>query len=514
MPARTGFACGLLLSFLPAALGFDLLNKYPTKLESGDRAPQNARPWTFEESDMFELSGFKLEIGADLKVEAGRSDLGIGHTKDGAVWAVVLPRDKSALQASATRQTEAVSHLWIRFHPARINRLFPPDTVTTNGNRMRFAEIQRIAGAKLPGSFHAGLNVMIPEPRDLVIDADTVEGPRRFFVVDHDAASVKYIGAFESRAMPKPKAIQGAEAEKVFDQVWEAFDREYALFVHRPAVDWARLREEFRPRAASSRTWHELGLVLANLIKPLRDLHAGVAVDGVEMPSFNRPRFLNANRSAWPRLLGPLRQAGPSIQWTMTSDRIGYVAILDWNRPDISPEFDRVLDQLKESRGLILDVRLNGGGREPVAREVAGRFVPSEFVYAYSQVRTGPRHSDLSEKRPRSVSPSGPGRYEKPVTLLIGERCMSSNESFIAMMSGAPQVTTMGDHTCGSSGNPRELTIGALTVRIPRWIDYLPDGTLLDEKGFQPKTVFKPAPGAFEGDRDDLLKLALEEYGR
>jgi hypothetical protein len=83
------------------------------------------------------------------------------------------------------------------------------------------------------------------------------------------------------------------------------------------------------------------------------------------------------------------------------------------------------------------------------------------------------------------------------------------------MMTGDRDLITMGDHTCGSSGNPEiiELPMG-MTVSVPKWIDYLPDGTVLDEHGFQPQVRFDPQPGAFEGDRDDLLSAALERLGR
>ncbi len=156
-------------------------------------------------------------------------------------------------------------------------------------------------------------------------------------------------------------------------------------------------------------------------------------------------------------------------------------------------------------------MRLNGGGDEPTAGKVAGRFLQKEFVYSCSQYRNGPSHTDLTEKYERKVSPRGPWRYNRPVVLLIGQKCMSSNESFIAMMSGDPEVTIIGDHTCGSSGNPRIVKLPLdMTVGVPRWIDYLPDGAPLDERGFQPKVQFKPEPGAFESDRDDLLKAALE----
>jgi C-terminal processing protease CtpA/Prc len=80
------------------------------------------------------------------------------------------------------------------------------------------------------------------------------------------------------------------------------------------------------------------------------------------------------------------------------------------------------------------------------------------------------------------------------------------------MMGECPQVTTMGDHTCGSSGNPKfvELPIG-VRISLPKWIDFLPDGTPLDEKGVQPDIYFPSKPEFFEGNRDDLLKAALEQ---
>ena len=48
-----------------------------------------------------------------------------------------------------------------------------------------------------------------------------------------------------------------------------------------------------------------------------------------------------------------------------------------------------------------------------------------------------------------------------------------------------------------------------MTVSVPRWIDYLPDGSPLDEKGFIPAKRFEAKPEAFENNRDDLLTAAL-----
>jgi C-terminal processing protease CtpA/Prc len=146
-----------------------------------------------------------------------------------------------------------------------------------------------------------------------------------------------------------------------------------------------------------------------------------------------------------------------------------------------------------------------------VAQQVAGRFLQKPVVYAYDQFRDGLERTNLTKRFPRSASPAGPWRYDKPVLLLIGQKCMSSGESFVGMMMGAPNVTTMGDHTCGSSGNPQVLELPLdMTVGVPRWIDYLPDGTPLDERGFKPQIPFTPSPEGLSGNRDDLLSAALK----
>ena len=166
---------------------------------------------------------------------------------------------------------------------------------------------------------------------------------------------------------------------------------------------------------------------------------------------------------SWHRaILGELHEDG-AVQWALTADKIGFLAIYGWSDAGIPAVCNAALDQMRDTRGLVVNVRLNGGGSEDLAQEVAGRFVANTFVYGYSQVRSGPGHSDLTDKRPRSVAPRGPWRYGRPVILLIGQKCMSSNESFVAMMSGV-----------------------------------------------QPQVRFGPKPGAFTSGHDDLLATALE----
>jgi hypothetical protein len=489
----------------------DLLNRYPTTLTAGDGSGEHARPWEFSAADIFQLSRISFKVGNALSIETGPADLGIGHCADGAVWAVVLPHESGKLTSAAASGDEKVAHVWLRFHPGELNHLFPSGTVFDGGDAGVAGQMRTIANTKFTSSWHAGMNAMIPEPKDLTVDVDTSAGTRRFFAVDTAAGKADYASYFATRGVKPAPTFSVAAAEEAFDTLWKAFDRDYAMFVLRPDVDWTKLRDQYRPKALAAKSTYEFAGVCAEMLKPLRDLHVWLRVAGADVPVFNRPRSANSNPSAHQALLGGLRSAGPNVKWAVTPDKIGYLAIYAWNNAQIPSQCHEALEEFRDTRGLIVDVRLNGGGSEDQAMEVAGRFLPKQFVYAYSQFRNGPSHTNLTAKLERNVSPGGPWRYNRPVVLLIGQKCMSSNESFVAMMSGDPNLTTMGDHTCGSSGNPRILQLPLnLTVSVPRWIDYLPDGTALDEGGFQPRVVFKPEPGAFEGNRDDLLTAALE----
>ncbi|HEY3862004.1 MAG TPA: S41 family peptidase [Verrucomicrobiae bacterium] len=251
------------------------------------------------------------------------------------------------------------------------------------------------------------------------------------------------------------------------------------------------------------------------MLQNLHDLHVWLTLAGVPVPVYSRPRPDNANPHACKSILGGIPKETGRIIWAVTQNHIGFIAIFGWDDDTVPAQCAEALEKMRDTRGLIVDVRLNGGGSDKLAEQFAARFVEKNFTYAYSQFRNGPSHTDLTEKYPRVIKPGGPWRYDRPVILLIGQKCLSSDESFVGMMTGDPLVTTMGDHTGGSSGNPKIIKLPLdMTVSVPQWIDYLPDGTLLDGHGFQPQIPFTPAPGAFLGERDDLLTAALERLAQ
>lgn len=189
-------AAGLLLA-ITSASAIDLLAQYPTDFVTGDTKPENARPWDFKPDDIYRISRFNLSVGDKLTVTLGSADLGIGHCTNGAVWAVLIPREEGTLTSSVTTEKEPVANVWLRFHPAEIDRLFPPDTVSTDGDKSVEGTIRKVVKAKFGSSWHSDMNAMIPEPKDMTVYVDTKTGSHRFFVVDTQAKSAEYVAAFD-----------------------------------------------------------------------------------------------------------------------------------------------------------------------------------------------------------------------------------------------------------------------------------------------------------------------------
>ena len=171
---------------------------------------------------------------------------------------------------------------------------------------------------------------MIPEPKEMTVDVDTKDGPRRFFIVDTEAQTAQYADAFENHPVPLAPALTPDLARSAFDQLWEAFDLKYAMFVLRPEVDWARLREQYRPKALACKTTYEFAEVCADMLKNLRDLHVWLTVAGGNVPVYNRPRSANANPQAYRAILGGLNQTR-SVAWAVTTNNIGFISILGWS---------------------------------------------------------------------------------------------------------------------------------------------------------------------------------------
>jgi carboxyl-terminal processing protease len=168
-----------------------------------------------------------------------------------------------------------------------------------------------------------------------------------------------------------------------------------------------------------------------------------------------------AGRKGAPRRLGLLAGDGrarevdlPLQAWAATADvqsrrledGLGYIEIRSFSDQAAVAAFDRALLDLRDTRGLIIDVRDNGGGDTGVARPIMGRFITETRPYARMRRRDG---AGLGAPWTETVDPRGPFTYDKPVVVLTGRWSGSMAEGFPMGMRALGRAVLVGTPMMG-----------------------------------------------------------------
>ncbi|MHC4244782.1 MAG: S41 family peptidase, partial [Planctomycetota bacterium] len=128
----------------------------------------------------------------------------------------------------------------------------------------------------------------------------------------------------------------------------------------------------------------------------------------------------------------------------------GYIRIKSFEgRIEIADEFDLALERLRNTSGLIIDVRENPGGFGTAQEQIVGRFITSQTKVCTSYCRNGPEHDNFS-KRDSYFKPTGDWQYTKPVALLINAITGSACDLFVCRMVGTGRPITVGTDTHGN----------------------------------------------------------------
>jgi hypothetical protein len=298
-----------------------------------------------------------------------------------------------------------------------------------------------------------------------------------------------------------------------FDALWGTFDREYSYFVHKQ-IDWSTLRSVYRPRAIAAADQTGFIALIREMLGHLHDAHVVIRdPSGRTMPTYDPQSFVNWDRSVWQQYIGRANWTQGQSDWGYgVLDGVPYITIAGWGSNSIrSADFDAAFERFRNAPAIIVDVRMNPGGNDSLAFEVAGRFAQAAVVFGYVKFRNGPSHTDFGPLTTRTVTPRGPWQYAGNVLLLIGRRCASSNESFIAAMGRLPNVTLVGDRTAGSTGNPGTFPLAdGWSYTVSRWIEYTIDNQPIEDIGISPDVFVAAGAADFSVGRDPVLDWALE----
>jgi carboxyl-terminal processing protease len=307
-----------------------------------------------------------------------------------------------------------------------------------------------------------------------------------------------------------------------FDLLWNEFDQLYSLFEIKH-INWDSLYTVYRPQVDGS-TPAQLFNIMASMLSNLNDGHVylispfrGFAANEAAERSW-KANF-NFDDISGRYLKGSLRSAGAGrFIYGTVAPGIGYLLITSFEDVDFASidawakEIDNVIRDLAGNKGLVVDIRNNGGGDAFNAQYIAQRFADARRLYSLGYTRNGPKHSDLSAPYEWYTSPGGPIQFTKPIVLLTNRFTASASERFTFAMKVLPYVTVMGDTTQGAMPHavPRELPNG-WTYRVTVGLVTDRNGSVYEGIGIPPDIAINISSDDSALHKDSILERAIQQ---
>jgi C-terminal processing protease CtpA/Prc len=192
------------------------------------------------------------------------------------------------------------------------------------------------------------------------------------------------------------------------------------------------------------------------------------------------------------------RTKTPQIVSKVLDGNIGYVSIPNWSDNNLVGAVEKSFAAFfnKNIKGLILDVRDNRGGNSANADQVSGHFFEKEYSAGTVKTRV---HGTFRYVKRKMIRKARKPYYNWPIVLLVGEKCFSSNEIFIATLKDNKRAYLVGSKTSGGSGNPHVISIknseGEFMAYITTWVYLRPNGSVVEGKGITPDIIVKGGVG-------------------
>lgn len=273
-------------------------------------------------------------------------------------------------------------------------------------------------------------------------------------------------------------------------------------------VNWDSLLAVYRPIAEQAKG-DEIYGVLHDLLRELKDGHIELRTEG---------GFVTLTYE-WPRLRGgkaydplvvrkyfdrELRVAGNgNLEYEILPGNVGYIYLAAFEEGNWVYDLDRILAYFLNTKGLIFDVRNNGGGNGDIANFITSRFASAPITYSAYLPSGTPKWTS-------TIVSFSPYQYHKPVVVLINGASFSAAELLPELLKQIPLVTTVGD-TTGGGGGSNDVFYLPSNKRIKIPTSYLKrfNGEMIEWNGVPPDILVPQTEADIKQGRDKQLEYAI-----
>lgn len=248
--------------------------------------------------------------------------------------------------------------------------------------------------------------------------------------------------------------IEPIDRTKVFDEVYEEMQKNYAYFELSPFSADARF-EEFRKQIEPVTDDEQLSGIIGNFLKTFEDGHLNIYTPyGVSTYQFWPENYVST--SLHELYLDELIFASRSIQYGYISNSsLGFIKIQDFVQD--ASEYAVIRPVMAEFKnmgvtGLIVDIRDNIGGNSAHAEIIAREFISSDKPTFRTRYRDSSGKSTFTGWVDHKITGIG-SPFSLPVAVLTNRLTYSAAETFLLMVRNQDHVKIIGDTTGGGAGN-------------------------------------------------------------
>lgn len=193
----------------------------------------------------------------------------------------------------------------------------------------------------------------------------------------------------------------------------------------------------------------------------------------------------------------------PSVESEMRDDGIAYIRLNTFGETTSKELRDQLSDLMAQNpKGLILDLRNNGGGYLTTAVDVASQFL-SDGVVLYEQYGDGTR-DEYKVRR-------GGMATDIPLVVLVNEGTASASEIVSGAIQDYQRGQLVGVVTYGKGTVQNWIPLdndGAVRITIARWLT--PNGNTIDKQGLTPDVIVEMTEDDYLNGNDPQLDKAVE----
>jgi len=143
---------------------------------------------------------------------------------------------------------------------------------------------------------------------------------------------------------------------------------------------------------------------------------------------------------------------------------------------------DKVMNDLKDTESIVVDLRFNGGGQDAVSFEILGRFNSEKRQIATTKLKYG---NEFTPVRRLFLEPSSQP-YTNPIYVLTSQQTGSAAEAFALGSISIPNIKRIGSHTQGALST-------SLEKKLPNgWVFSISNEVYMDNHGISYENIGVP----------------------